>query len=170
MSVTPAQIGSVSAELNQRAAATPAARADAMSGVPRMMFFLGVRLAFGGFLLLTSVYILLLYIPFTYFGFIQNPLLGWLPVFVRIHSYLFAILLGATVVTLLPDLRAARTWRSAAAFVVLNGGICIYLMLRPALGSMLRDLFTYVWGLLCLFPLMWLKGLIVTRESVRLSL
>ncbi|MBZ5703743.1 MAG: sulfatase-like hydrolase/transferase [Acidobacteriia bacterium] len=159
MSVTPAQIGSVSAELNQRAAATPAARADAMSGVPRMMFFLGVRLAFGGFLLLTSVYILLLYIPFTYFGFIQNPLLGWLPVFVRIHSYLFAILLGATVVTLLPDLRAARTWRSAAAFVVLNGGICIYLMLRPALGSMLRDLFTYVWGLLCLFPLMWLAAL-----------
>ena len=160
MSVTPTQLGTASGGLSgSRAASTLAGREAANARVARVFFFLGSRFAFGGFLLLTSVYILLLYIPFTYFGFIHDPLLGWLPVFVRIHPYLFGILLGATVVTLLPELRAARTRRSAAAFVLLNGVVCVYFLARPSLGSMLRDLFTYVWALLCLFPLMWLAAL-----------
>lgn len=160
MSVTSTQLGSAGNDLSGgRIAPASVGWEAATSRVASMVFFLASRLAFGGFLLLTSVYILLLYIPFTYFGFIHDPLLGWLPVFVRIHPYLFGILLGATVVTLLPELRAAQTRRSAAAFVLLNGAVCVYFLLRPSLGSMLRDLFTYVWALLCLFPLLWLAAL-----------
>ena len=38
------------------------------------LFFLATRLAFGLLCLVTSVYCLLLYIPFSYHGFIHDPI------------------------------------------------------------------------------------------------
>jgi hypothetical protein len=110
-------------------------------------------------LLVTSAYCLLLYIPFTYFGFIQHPLLAWLPVFVGIHSYLFGILFAAVAATLLPAIRAAKTRRAAIGFLLIHAGVAVYLLFRPALPSMQRDLFAYVWSMLCLFPLLWIAAL-----------
>ena len=123
------------------------------------VFFVVSRFAFGAFLLLTSAYCLLMYIPFTYFGFIQHPLLAWLPVFVRIHADLFAILLAGVVATLWPALRDAKTRRATAGFVAIHAGVAAYMLFRPALPGMERDLFAYVWSMLCLFPLLWLAAL-----------
>jgi len=134
--------------------------------ITKALFFFIARAAFGVFLLITSVYCLLLYIPFTYFGFIHNPLLAWLPAFVRIHSYLYVLLVAAVAITLIPELRAERTRRSAAAFVGLHVAVGIYLLFRPALATMLRDFFAYVWSMLALFPLLWLASLDLVSDDV----
>jgi len=60
----------------------PGSSSGAASKIARRIFFVLSRFAFGAFLLVTSAYCVLMYIPFTYFGFIQHPLLAWLPVFV----------------------------------------------------------------------------------------
>ena len=159
-------------------AATPARRSDtsrsaaepegalhpgAMARLAQAGWLVATRAAFASFLITTSAYCLLLYIPFTYFGFIHNPLLSWLPVFVRIHPKLYAVLLAAVITTLRPDLRESSTRKSALAFVLLNAGIAVYLLVRPALAVMERDLFAYVWSMLCVFPLIWLGSLDLTR-------
>jgi hypothetical protein len=140
------------------------ATAQAVSGRRRLSLLaqvglLASRAAFGGFLFLTSVYCLLLYIPFTYFGFIHHPLLWWLPPFVKFHAYIYAVLFAAVAATLAPAIRDQRTRRAAIGFLVVNGAAAVYLLFRPALGAMLRDLFAFVWSLLCLFPVLWLTAI-----------
>ncbi|MGA9040946.1 MAG: sulfatase-like hydrolase/transferase [Terriglobales bacterium] len=121
-----------------------------------LFFFLGVRFLFTAFLLFTSIYLILLYTPFTYFSFIHNPLLTWLPVFVRIHPYLFGGLLSAVAPTLLPALRVKKTRISAAAFLIVNGSFGLYLMIHPALPGLVPDFPTYLWSMYVLFPVLWL--------------
>lgn len=154
MSGIPAQISGWEGESSSRATAV-----TRPVGWPAVVFSVLCRALFGAFLLLTSAYCLLLYIPFTYFGFIHNPLLAWLPVFVQIHAYLFLGLVAAVAATLLPQLRWPETRRPMLGFVVVNGLIAVYLVLRPALPGMERDMFAYVWSMLCLFPLLWLAAL-----------
>jgi len=124
-----------------------------------LVCFLTTRLAFGVFFLVTSVYCLLVYVPFTYFGFIHNALLGWLPGFVRFHALIYAALLCAVATTLVPDLRQAKTRRAAAAFIVLNFAICFYLWRRPALADLTPDLASYFWSLVALLPLILLAAI-----------
>src|ERR1700693_2159286 len=152
MVASPPELDTLAAEINPPAGATP--RPDAGS-VAQSIFIVLARFAFGAWLLVTSAYCLLLYIPFTYFGFIQHPLLAWLPVFVRIHSYLFGILFATVAVTLLPAIRAPKTRRAAIGFLLIHAGVAVDLLFRPALPSMLRDLFAYVWSMLCLVSLLW---------------
>ena len=121
-----------------------------------LFFFLGVRFLFTAFLLFTSIYLILLYTPFTYFSFIHNPLLTWLPVFVRIHPYLFGGLLSAVAPTLLPALRVKKTRISASAFLIVNGSFGLYLMIHPALPGLVPDFPTYLWSMYVLFPVLWL--------------
>jgi hypothetical protein len=124
-----------------------------------LLLFLAVRFLFAAFLLLTSTYLILLYIPFTYFSFIHNPLLTWLPVFVHIHPYLLAGLVSAVAVTLVPALRAKKTRTSASAFLVACVCFCAYLIVRPALPNLLPDFPTYLWSMYVLFPLLWLAAI-----------
>lgn len=161
MIVSPPQLDIPADKQSRAAMAERAPNPDSRvsSRVANRIFFVLSRFTFGAFLLVTSAYCLLLYIPFTYFGFIQHPLLAWLPVFVQVHSYLFAALLAAVVATLRPAFAAAETRRAAIGFVVIHGGVAVYLLFRPALANMERDLFAFVWSMLCLFPLMWLAAI-----------
>jgi hypothetical protein len=156
MIASPPELDTLAAEINRPAVAAPGPASGALG---QRIFIVFARFAFGALLLLTSAYCLLLYIPFTYFGFIQHPLLAWLPVFVGIHSYLFGILFATVAATLLPAIRAAKTRRAAIGFLLIHAGVALYLLFRPALPSMLRDLFAYVWSMLCLFPLLWIAAL-----------
>jgi hypothetical protein len=130
-----------------------------MGNLARSAGLILTRLAFAALLLVTSVYCLLLYIPFTYFGFIHNPLLWWLPLFVRLHPILYGITLAGVIATLVPDAKSLRTRRSAIAFIIMQAGIALFLLFRPALATMMRDLFAYIWSMLCLFPLAWVAAL-----------
>src|SRR6267378_235959 len=99
----------------------------------RRILFLAARLYFGAFILLTSFYCLLAYIPFTYHWFIQNPLVFWFPVFVRFHAYFFIIAIGAAGATLLPDLHNEKTKRLVLAFFMFNTLAAIIFLVDPFL-------------------------------------
>ena len=137
--------------------------------LPGVVFFCVIRLAFGGFLLLTSVYCLLLSVPFSYFGFIHNPLITWLPAFVRLHGLLYGVLLSTVALTLIPELRAKATRRAVIGFLAFNGSGAIYLWRANALAGLQLDLRSYVWSMLSLFPLLWLAALDLSGRRVWLS-
>lgn len=141
----------------------PSPRAGSGAGTPRRYMaaaaFLITRLAFGSFFLVSSTYCLLLYIPFSYFGFIHNPILWWLPGFVRLHAWLFAISLSAVTITLLPQLRLPKMRFSVAAFIAVNCGMCFYLAFISPLGNIVPDFNSYLWSMYALFPLMWLGAI-----------
>jgi len=121
--------------------------------------FLTVRLGFALFFLITSVYCLLVYVPFAYFGFIHNALLGWLPGFVRFHALLYTALFCSVAATLIPDFRQASSRRAVAAFLVLNLASCFYLWGHPALAEVTPDLASYFWSLVSFSPLILLAAI-----------
>jgi hypothetical protein len=128
-----------------------------------------VRLSFVAFLLLTSIYCLLLSVPFSYFGFLHNPLLAWLPTFVRLHGLLYGALVSAVALTLIPDLRAKATGRAVIGFLAFNVSAAIYLWRADALAGLQLDLRSYVWSMMSLFPLVWLAAIDLSGRKVWLS-
>lgn len=128
-------------------------------GVLRVAMFSCIRLAFAGFLFLTSLYCLLVWVPFSYFGFIRNPLLSWLPTFVHLHGLLYGVLLLPLAFTLTPTLRRNETRRAAIGFLLLNSGAALYLWRAQALAAIQPDLSSYFWSMLSLLPLVWLAAL-----------
>ena len=124
-----------------------------------VIWFLATRLAFAGFFLVTSVYCLLVYVPFTYFGFIHNALLGWLPAFVRLHALIYLGLLGGVTASLVPELREIRTRRAVATFLALNFAVCLYLWRYPGLADVTPDLASYFWSLASLLPVILLSAM-----------
>ncbi len=131
-----------------------------------VLFSCAVRIAFIGFLLLTSVYCLLVSVPFSYFGFIHNPLLAWLPTFVRLHGILYGVLLAALAVTLIPQLRLKSTRNAVLGFLAFNLCAAIYLWRTDALAGLQLDLRSYVWSMMALFPLAWLAAIDLSGKRV----
>jgi hypothetical protein len=138
---------------------TPARVDLSWAGIARIILFACIRLAFAGFLFLTSLYCLLVWVPFSYFGFIRNPLLPWLPTFVRLHGLFYGMLVGALAFTMIPALRRPQTRRAAAGFLLLNAGAFVYLWRVDGLNTLQPDLQSYFWSILSLLPLLWLSVL-----------
>ena len=124
-----------------------------------LVFFLFTRVAFGLLAVLTSVYCLLVYIPFSYYGFIHDPILWWLPSFVKFHAYLYGITLLAIAAALIPELRRPKTRASAGGFLLMNAVACFYLMSFSPLRRLGLNVDAYVWGIVGLFPVIWLGAI-----------
>ncbi|HZW80693.1 MAG TPA: sulfatase-like hydrolase/transferase, partial [Candidatus Deferrimicrobiaceae bacterium] len=124
-----------------------------------MSFFLLTRLAFGLLCLVTSVYCLLLYIPFSYYGFIHDPILWWLPTFVRLHAYMYGMTSLAVAVSLIPDLRKAKTRTAASAFLLVNSALSLYFIIFSSLPHLRPDFAAYSWSIFGLFPVVWLGAI-----------
>lgn len=122
----------------------------------RKLLFLGGRIIFGLFCLLTSVYCLLAYIPFTYYHFLQFRHVSALSWFVELHPYLYLIVLALVAATLLDDLRAQKVERAAFAFIVFHTLIGAALVIHPLLTNLKNDLLSFVWSLIAIEPLLWL--------------
>lgn len=148
-------------------AASPVARETPTQLPLKLFLFFSSRLAFGGFLLLTSIYCLLVAVPFSYFGFIQHPLLGWLPAFVKFHGMFYCILLTAVSITLIPDLAEKQRQRSTGAFMAICGATGLYLWATGALARVQLDFMSYWWSILFLFPLMWLAAVDLSAAGSR---
>ena len=78
------------------------------------IFTYGARISFCVFLLLTSIYCLLAYVPFTYHWIVKGELLWWLPFFVKYHPCLYLAALGLVVPTMARDIHRERTRRLCA--------------------------------------------------------
>ncbi len=117
------------------------------------------HISYAAFLLLTATYCLLVYLPFSYFGFIQHPLMGWLPAFVRWHGAIYLGVLVFLAGSLYAHPIPRRTRIPLVSFIALQAIIAVVTFARQSLASLPRDLSAYLWGLLGLFPLLWLAAI-----------
>src|SRR2546422_10023868 len=90
--------------------ATAAARAS----------FVGARLFFCAFILVTSVYSLLAYIPFTFQWVISFNLIAWLPAFAKFQPYLYWLAFAAVSATLINDYKQPQTRRLVVGFIIFH--------------------------------------------------
>ncbi len=88
-----------------------------------------LKIFFGAFFALTSLYCLLAFLPYTYYSMIKSPAYAWMPWFARHHGLLFCLAAIAAAIAY----RSAK--RRAAYFVCVGILACIgiFLLLRPFL-------------------------------------
>jgi hypothetical protein len=98
-----------------------------------------LKILFGAYCVLTSVYYLLAFLPYTYYAMIKSPAYAWIPWFARHHALLFWLAWAA----------AAVAYRSrvkrAAYFVCFVALACvgIFLSARPFLVGLESNRFAY---------------------------
>lgn len=128
-----------------------------------------LRFVAGFYFLLTSLYCLLAFLPYTYCAFIKAPPYAWMPWFVQHQAALYWVAATSGVLSILmgPPSHAEKVnWRS----VLLVGtaiAIGCYLSAHPFLPRLQSDRASYVWSLLSLFPLMALARFPSDEASAR---
>lgn len=140
----------------------PAARSyirSLLSLIPQSHWLLFARLFFGIFILMTSFYCLLAYIPFTYQWVVNCTLITWLPAFVKAHPYLYWVALAGVIATIVPDMGSSQTRRLAIGFITFHTFAGAGLSVRPLLSALSNDDRSLVWSLASLFPLLWLAAI-----------
>ena len=105
-----------------------------------------LKLVWGGYLLLTSLYCLLSYLPYTYYALIKAPPYDWMPWFAHHHGFLY----WATLV-----LAAIAYWpgKMTKSYLAMFAGACAlgaYILARPVLPGLQSDSFAYVWSIVVL--------------------
>jgi sulfatase-like protein len=113
-----------------------------------------LKLLAGAFFLLSSLYCLLGFLPYTYFAFVKAPPYAWLPWFVEHHVVLFWAALAVALAGYAPR-------RSQRALILSFGcllALGAYLSFRPALAGAQHDWGTYAWSLAFLLPLLLLPA------------
>ncbi len=88
-----------------------------------------VKIFFGAYFALTSLYCLLAFLPYTYFALIKSPAYSWMPWFAHHHALLFWLAWLAAVISFRPDKKRA------AYFVCFGILACVgvFLLVRPFL-------------------------------------
>ena len=111
------------------------------------------------FILLTSIYCLLAWIPFTYQQVVKGGLLPALTVFVKWHPQIYWVIFTLAAFTLLADLRRPKTRWLAMAFLAVHGACGLWLSAHPLLASLRNELRSFYWSLITLAPLAWLAAI-----------
>ncbi|MGK2858525.1 MAG: sulfatase-like hydrolase/transferase [Thermoanaerobaculia bacterium] len=93
------------------------------------------RIAFALVCAVSSAYCLLCHVPFTNQSFSQGRMISWLPGFVVLQPFLFALASAAVVVTTLPRFRFGRSnaWSGATGTVL--GGFSIWMFIANPLAN-----------------------------------
>ena len=122
--------------------------------------YIAGRALFGGFFLLSSLYCLLAYIPFTFQQVIKGRLLPPLNTFGKVHPLLHIALFGLALFLLSFDRaheRVSRTGRRLRQGFLLWLFIgTVFLCVSPVLGNLENGNASYVWSLVAVVPLLWL--------------
>jgi hypothetical protein len=115
-------------------------------------------MVWGVYLLLTSIYCLVAFLPYTYFEIIKGPPYQWIPWFAHHQAvlYWFALLATALAAQLYSSRKHRRTYILLFTIFVLAG---IYLTARPFLPFIQNDWTAYRWSLIALLPLLLLAAL-----------
>jgi Sulfatase len=108
-----------------------------------------LKLIWGSYLVLTSIYCLLAFLPYTFFALIKAPAYAWMPWFAHHHRplYWLALLAAAT---------ASQVGKKTRSDALLFGGLAlggIYLALRPFMPTLQNNWAAYWWSLIALLPL-----------------
>ena len=108
-----------------------------------------LKLIWGIFLVLTSVYCLLAFLPYTYFALIKAPAYSWMPWFAHHHRPLYWLALLAAAI-------ASQLGKKTRADALLFGTLAlagIYLAVRPFMPTLQNNWAAYWWSLIALLPL-----------------
>jgi len=139
----------------------------------RLLLQTVLRLIVGTYFVLTSLYCLLAFLPYTYCAFIKAPPYPWMPWFTHHQAILYWIC-GATTILAVEGI-SPRVWKfSSLRFVSLVSVVSligIYLTARPFLPTVESDRPAYLWSLASLFPVIALSlfrpSLSRTTEAAR---
>lgn len=139
-----------------------------MSG-GRGVGFVVARLVFTAFCLLTSVYCLLAYLPFTYQQVIEFKVAGWTGSFAQFHPWLFWAAFACAGWTLVPDRRSRASGLLAGFFLGAGAVAGAILAFSPLLAAIQNDFRSLVWALAWLLPLWWVAIIDMAGPGRRLS-
>lgn len=112
-----------------------------------------LRLAVGTYFVLTSLYCLLAYLPYTFFFLIKSPPYAWMPWFVHHQAALYWIALFATLASRWSfsdssSIRKPQFLISLTALAIAG----VYVAFRPFLNDVESTRATYWWSLASLLP------------------
>jgi hypothetical protein len=117
-----------------------------------------VRGANAVFSLVTATYCLLTYSSFAYQQFIRPHLVSSLASFVVWHHIWHWVLLGATAITLVPELKSARGRLIAWSYLATMTGMGLVLLTRPVLPNVENNAVGLVLAFVFLVPPIWLAA------------
>jgi hypothetical protein len=124
-----------------------------------------LKLVWGIYLVLTSIYCLLAFLPYTYFALIKAPPYEWMPWFAHHQAVLYWIALLAVAITQVTWSRQPTERRGPVALVL---GILalagVYLSARPFLSTIQSNWAAYKWSLAALALLALVAALDVARH------
>src|SRR5215510_3407434 len=118
------------------------------------------KLFFGTYFILTSLYCLLAFIPYTYFFLVKEPPSETLIAFVRYHSllYWFALAVG-----LFAYWKQRQHWMTVAAWTLL-AAIGVFFTVKNFLPNIQNNWVAYGFGVLVLLPMLLLACVEVIRS------
>lgn len=108
-----------------------------------------IRVTWAGFLIVSSIYCLLAYLPYTYFAFIKAPAYPWMPWLAAHHGALF--LIGVVALAFLAFLEGANRKDWGILGVLFFAGVA--LSVHPLLGTLRNDTSAYLFGIFCIVAL-----------------
>lgn len=120
-----------------------------------------LKLFWGGYLALTSLYCLLAFLPYTYYALIKAPAYAWMPWFARHHALLFWPAWAAAAV-------AYRHRKSRMAYFACFGilaGAGLFLSVRPFLEAIESDRTSYWGSLIALWIIVFVILICVPRNA-----
>lgn len=121
--------------------------------------FVLARLLFLTYVLFTSTYCLLAYIPFTYQQVHVGGLLPWLTRLVHLHAALYWPFTLAALLTILPDLKSGAARHLSRAFAIASLFAGIALWIHPLLPSLSNDVSSLCWCMVSLVPFLGLAAI-----------
>ena len=114
---------------------------------------LGLRNLFvfvwASFLLVTSLYCLLAFLPYTFYALIKAPAYDWMPWLVRNYAYLYWITLAGLTWACWPE-RKGRGFTLLFSVLLLLG---VFVTVHPVLASVQSNVAAYAWAAGSLLPI-----------------
>jgi arylsulfatase A-like enzyme len=113
-----------------------------------------LKLMWGTYLVLTSLYCLLAYLPYTFYALIKAPPYEWMPWFVNHHVPLFLLVAAVAAKAYWPhDYWPNAKDRGYIVLLTALAGGGFYLAVHPFLGTLGNNFAAYKWSLISLLPL-----------------
>lgn len=118
------------------------------------------KLFWGIYLLLTSIYCLLAFLPYTYVAVIKAPPYAWMPWFANHQAILYWVLLALLAIANWPRQRSLGFFLTTGLLILLG----IYVLIRPFLPGLQNNWASYFWSLMVLAPLLLVAAWEIERQ------
>src|SRR5262245_33475672 len=119
-----------------------------------------LKLSWSAYMLLTSFYCLLAFLPYTYYALIKAPAYEWMPWFVRHHSELYWVGLVGAAAAYWPHMKN-KVHAIIFGALILGG---VFITLRPFLPDLQNGIQAYLWSVAALMPVLVLSLVEIFRR------